>query len=128
MGFYAYGSGTALLKDNIKKEELFERLDEKVGDAYCLDYEYDGKETIGITDSENYSEEDIMEFLNILSPCITEGSIEYTGDDDCHWKFVFDKENEEWDEIEGEVYYSLDEFSDEVLIEELKSRGYEVIK
>lgn len=29
MGFYAYGSGTALLKDNIKKEELFERLDEK---------------------------------------------------------------------------------------------------
>lgn len=126
MGFYAYGSGTALLKDNIKKEELFGRLDEKVSDAYRLDYEYDGKETIDITDSENYSEEDIMDFLNILSPYITEGAIEYTGGDDYHWKFVFDKENEEWDEIEGEVYYSLDEFSDEVLIEELKSRGYEV--
>ena len=67
MGFYAYGSGTALLKDNIKKEELFGRLDEKVSDAYRLDYEYDGKETIDITDSENYSEEDIMDFLNILS-------------------------------------------------------------
>lgn len=69
-----------------------------------------------------------MDFLNILSPYITEGSIEYSGDDDCHWKFVFNKDTKEWDEIEGEVYYSLDEFSDEVLIEELKNRGYTVSK
>lgn len=33
-----------------------------------------------------------------------------------------------WDEIEGEVYYSLSDFTDEVLVEELKRRGYKVIK
>ena len=79
MGYYAYGNGSALLKNNVNKEELFKKLDKKVDDAYCLEYEYDDKETINITDFENYSEEDIMEFLNILSPCITEGSIEYSG-------------------------------------------------
>ena len=128
MGYYAYGNGSALLKNNVNKEELFKKLDKKVDDAYCLEYEYDDKETINITDFENYSEEDIMEFLNILSPCITEGSIEYSGDDDYHWQFVFNKKTEKWDEIEGEIYYSLDEFSNEVLIEELKSRGYKIIK
>lgn len=128
MGYYTYGNGSALLKNNVNKEELFKKLDKKVDDAYGLEYEYDDKETINITDLENYSEEDIMEFLNILSPCITEGSIEYSGDDDYHWKFVFNKKTEKWDEIEGEIYYSLDEFSNEVLIEELKSRGYKIIK
>lgn len=112
----------------LTKKNYFEKLDTKVEEAYCLEYEYDDKETIDFTDYENYHEEDTMDFLNILSPYITEGSIEYSGDDDCHWKFVFNKDTKEWDEIEGEVYYSLDEFSDEVLIEELKNRGYTVSK
>ena len=128
MSYYAYGNGSALLKENVDKEELFEKLDTKVEEACCLEYEYDDKETIDFTDYENYHEEDTMDFLNILSPYITEGSIEYSGDDDCHWKFIFNKDTKEWDEIGGEVYYSLDEFSDEVLIEELKNRGYTVSK
>ncbi len=128
MSYCAYGNGSALLKENVDKEELFEKLDTKVEEAYCLEYEYDDKETIDFTDCENYHEEDTMDFLNILSPYITEGSIEYSGDDDWHWKFVFNKDTKEWDEIEGKVYYSLDEFSDEVLIEELKNRGYTVSK
>lgn len=66
--------------------------------------------------------------MNTLSLYIVDGEIEYSCDDDCHWKFVFNKETGEWDEIEGEVYYSLSDFTDEVLVEELKRRGYKVIK
>lgn len=66
--------------------------------------------------------------MNTLSLYIVDGEIEYSGDDDCHWKFVFNKETGGWDEIEGEVYYSLSDFTDEVLVEELKRRGYKVIK
>ena len=128
MSYYAYGNGMAKLKDGVNKEALYEKLDKIVDDCFGLEYEEELDGYIPFYDTENYHEEDIMDFLNILSPYITEGSIEYSGEDDYHWKFVFNKDTKEWDEIEGEVYYSLDEFSDEVLIEELKNRGYTVSK
>lgn len=127
MGYYAYGNGSVLLKNGINKEELFKKLDEKLNDAFGLEYEFNKAGMIDITDYENYSEEDIMEFLNILIPYIKEGSIEYSGDDDYHWKFVFNEKDQKWDEFDGEVYYSLEDFSDNDLIEELNKRGYAII-
>lgn len=127
MGYYAYGNGSVLLKNGINKEELFKKLDEKLNDAFGLEYEFNKVGMIDITDYENYSEEDIMEFLNILIPYIKEGSIEYSGDDDYHWKFVFNEKDQKWDEFDGEVYYSLEDFSDNDLIEELNKRGYAII-
>ena len=128
MECYAEGNGTALLKDNINKNELFWKLDKKIKEAYYLEYDYDKDKTIHITDSVYYREKDIVEFLNILSSYITEGTIKYTGDDDTHWKFVFNAKTEEWNKLKGEIYYSLDEFSDNMLIEEINSRGYTVVK
>ena len=127
MGYYAYGNGSVLLKNGINKEELFKKLDEKLNDAFGLEYEFNKAGMIDITDYENYSAEDIMEFLNILIPYIKEGSIEYSGDDDYHWKFVFNEKDQKWDEFDGEVYYSLEDFSDNDLIEELNKRGYAII-
>lgn len=127
MGYYAYGNGSVLLKNGINKEELFKKLDEKLNDAFGLEYEFNKAGMIDITDYENYSEEDIMEFLNILIPYIKEGSIEYSGDDDYHWKFVFNEKDQKWDEFDGEVCYSLEDFSDNDLIEELNKRGYAII-
>lgn len=98
-------------------------------DYFGLEYEEELDGYISFYDNEIYHEEDIMDFLNILSSYITEGEIEYSSEEeDWHWKFVFNKDTKEWDEIEGKVYYSLDGFSDEVLIEELKNRGYTVSK
>ena len=128
MGYCADGYGKAPLKEGIDKWELSKRLDEKVEQAFGLEYEFDKNGDIKIYDNENYHEEDIRDFLNTLSLYIVDGEIEYSGDDDCHWKFVFNKETGGWDEIEGEVYYSLSDFTDEVLVEELKRRGYKVIK
>lgn len=120
MGYYAYGNGSALLKNNVNKEELFKKLDKKVDDAYCLEYEYDDKETINITDFENYSEEDIMEFLNILSPCITEGSIEYSGGMMITIGNLFLIRKQKNGMKLKEKYIIHDEFSNEVLIEDYK--------
>lgn len=127
---YTFGSGSAALKDNINKKELFERLDEKVKDMYDFEYNSDGS-LIYINDTCIYNEDDTVKFLNILAPYITEGEVEYCGDEDYedyHWKFTFNRETEKWDKIEGEVCYSLKEFADENLIKELECRGYVITK
>lgn len=128
MGYCADGYGKATLKEKVDLQKLSKELDEQVEGTLGLEYEFDNEGNIEITDCENYHEEDILDFLNALSPYIVDGEIEYSGDDDYHWKFTFNKETKEWDETEGEVYYSLSDFTDEVLVEELKRRGYKVIK
>lgn len=128
MGCCADGYGKATLKDDVDKWVLSKRLDEKAEQASCLEYEFCENGNIDIYDNENYREEDIRNFLNALSPYIVDGEMEYSGDDDSHWKFAFNKKTGEWDKIKGKIYYSLSEFADDVLVEELKRRGYKVTK
>ena len=81
--------------------------------AFCIECAL-SENGIQITDMEN---------LNFLTPYITEGDIDYSGDDDCFQKFVFNPETQKWDKINGDVYYTDDD-----LIQELERRGYKVFK
>ena len=122
MGYCAYGSGEVVLKPGVDPDNVLDQMESLLENAFCIECEL-SENGIQITDMENYHEEDIMEILNFLTPYITEGDIDYSGDDDCFWKFVFNQETQKWDEIDGDVYYTDDD-----LIQELERRGYKVSK
>ena len=131
MGYYANASGSATIIDG-KKAELEKILEDKYGKyaQHCsLDYDFfDDKDgnSIEITDSEKYYEEATTEFLETIAPYTTAGCLDYSGEDDCIWRFVFDPATKSWNEENATISYDMSDYSDEQLIEELKKRGYTV--
>lgn len=124
MGYYASGSGDAIIKENVNKNELKELLN-KVIDEHCYNIEYVlNDDDIRIYFWNNYSswhEEDTMEFLNTLTPYITEGCVEYKGDEDCNWRYIL--KDGKWIEQNGTIYYTIED-----MIKELEENGYKVTR
>lgn len=108
MGYYASGSGDATIKEG-KLQELKDVLEtnEKNIDS-DIEFEFTNKcNRIDFWQSDDHwHEEDIMFFLDLISPYITEGSMVFNGEDDCHWRYVFDLDSEEWSDEGGTVIYS----------------------
>lgn len=132
MGYYASGSGDATFKDSVNKEMVEKAISDfyksKEGQKYySLNYDTDIY-SIEIWDDEKYHEDDTLTFLEILSPYIKEGCINYSGEDDCIWRFVFNPKTGKWDEEYADIVYGFESYSDEELIDELLKRGYAVKK
>lgn len=128
MGYSVDGSGTVKLKKNLGAEEM-QKLIEASKKLESLDY-FDIKEEL-LSFSEydsHWHEDDTMKFLNALIPYITEGCVEYKGEDDCHWRYIYDAESNSWKEEGGRIVYGLDSFTTTEIIAELKKRGYGVVK
>lgn len=124
MGYWAHGSGDAIIKENVNRNELRELLD-KVIDKYCSDIEYDLDDTdMRIYFWENdthWHEENTMEFFNTLTPYITDGCAEYKGEEDCNWRYILI--DGKWIEQGGTIYYTIED-----MIKELENNGYKVTR
>ena len=124
MGYYANGNGDVALKEKVNRDELREKLDKFIKErVLAIDYDLDDTSmTMYFWEADSrWREENIMDFLNLLTPYITEGCVEYTGEDDFKWRYIL--KNGEWIEQEGMVYYTLDD-----MIKELQKQGYEINK
>ena len=125
MGYYADGYGSVKAKDKAAFDNIVDMLDKS--DRVPFDYGlYEDNLEIDLSDSEKYHEEDVLDFLDSIIEFINEGEIEYTGEDSCHWKFVFDTKSSRWYERSGRVIYDLSELSDDELSKEMWKRGYSV--
>ncbi len=131
MGYYASGSGSATI---IKGQEkaLTAALENKYGKrVVCCGFDYDIDEIdgvcyINIYDSEKYHEDSTTEFLSVIAPYISEGHLDYSGEDDCIWRFIYSSDTKEWKEENATIDYHFESYSDEELIKELEKRGYSV--
>lgn len=101
MGYYASYSGSLKLKENIDqddKNELYDAFE---------DLEYDEKtKLLCISGHSKYYEDEIETALNYIKNNVEEGSIEFTGEDDCHWRFIF--KNGSFTEESGYLMYDSD--------------------
>ncbi len=126
MGYCANGSGSATYKDGVTDEQVKSAIEEAFADrsAWCMDYDAVGKE-IAFWDDDRYHAEDTEEFLNVIKPFIKEGCMEYTGEDGEKWRFIYDPEEDTWNEEPGTVSYGedLSPISDELLKKEMEKRG-----
>jgi hypothetical protein len=127
MGYYANGSGGAKLKDGISEDVVIKVIDNMDLGDFEIDV-YGGNRIDIVEIAYRWEEEDTMDVLNTLIPFISEGMVCYTGEDDYHWRYTFDPENNEWIEEEGTLDYNFESYSDKQLIEELVKRGYRVSK
>lgn len=98
MGYYASYNGYIRFK-NIPDKEIMDCL------YNTLDCYSDKKDLLEVTvdGNDKYHEDEIYEVLNKIKPFVKEGELEYHGEDDYHWRFIF-KDND-WVEENGEVYY-----------------------
>ena len=120
MGYYADGYGVCVLKEDSDPYALERDIEEN---GYCFDLEYGGTKKFVIrVDNQKYYEDDVYHDLNILTKYITSGYIEYTGEDDNHWRIAF--KDGSWSETEGKVVYDMSNYSDQELIDELDRRGF----
>lgn len=122
MGYYADGYGVCILKE----DSDFDALERDIMDSgYCLDVEFRGAKEFAIrADNQKYYEDDVYHDLNILTKYITFGYIEYTGEDDNHWRIAL--KDGSWSRTKGKVIYDMSNYSDQELIDELDRRGYNI--
>ena len=131
MGYYASGYGECTLKDGV--DLILLNYDLNMNGAHTIDVNrltaskmIDVKENrISIsTEDQKYYEEEVYCDLNILTKYITEGYIDFVGEDDAHWRIAL--KDGEWSEQNGEVVYDMSKYSDQELIDELDRRGYNI--
>ncbi len=103
MGYYASGSGDATIKEG-RAEELCSLLESKKVEIEWDVFEKNSCISFWLSDDHWHAEE-TGDFLNLLCPFITEGTLEMSGEDDCHWRYVFNLESKCWREEFGTIVY-----------------------
>lgn len=107
MGYSAAGNGIIILKNNDinsitpEMEELLRNAfsDSEVSPDHglWLTYKYD-----------KYDEDTVMLCLEAIALVTESGSVEFTGEDDSFWRFVF--QNGKWIEQSGEIVYGRGDY------------------
>ena len=107
MGYYAGYSGEIELRPftESRRNEIISSISEyfEIYDAYLSD------ESIWVSGSGKYpGDDEVDELLRWLSDthCIKEGYIEFHGEDESFWKFVYIPQVGKWELYYGEIVYS----------------------
>lgn len=97
MGYYATAKGYVKLKQRDDGTKVLEEL----RSCYEInDYDF----TYIVFDFySNYHDQEVKAVLNAVLPYISEGEVEYTGEDDAHWRFIL--KNGKWVEQNGHIVY-----------------------
>lgn len=134
MGYCAYASGSATIIRGceitleVVLENKYGKHESNCKPEYRFSTGLDGNRYIEIFDSDRYHEEDAEEFLSVIAPYVSDGCLEYYGEDNCIWRFVFDPDTKKWNEENANIDYHCESYSDEELIQALEKRGYSVTK
>lgn len=101
MGYYASYEGHIRFKEK-PSDETIRIICDFFGDH---DYDVDGL-GVSIYGNDKYYEDYIEEGLSKIEPYVKDGEIEYRGDDEALWRFIF--KDGKWTEEYGKIYYESD--------------------
>ena len=104
MSYYASGNGSFVINEDTLPSDVFATLN-RTFDG--VDVDRIGNMTIVSVwkDSSKYSEEEIADALEAVSPFTDEGHVNFAGEDDAVWQFYFDKSTGDWIERPGTICY-----------------------
>ena len=103
------GERTEELKRQIKQVVLSTKLDaafypdgyEDETNGICHLYDFDG--------NDRYQEDDWLAVFQLFAGKVVDGYLEFTGDDDSHWRFVCNPDTQEWVKEQGTIVYGYEE-------------------
>ena len=106
MGYYAGGYGTI----TPKTKSCIKKLENKFDDL-CISADVtDLKGVLHVSiENDKYHDEDWEEILKAIQKDVSEGEIEFAGEDDSHWEFKFYPEIGKWKYLGGYIAYDEDE-------------------
>lgn len=125
MGYYASGYGECVLKDETDLALIDHDLNRNGARVIDVDRLTVNKIRLCAEEQKYYQEEVYLD-LNILTKYITEGYIEYAGEDDAHWKIML--KDGKWVQQQGKTIYDLSDIPDDDLLNELRKRGYKQLR
>lgn len=105
MGYCASGSGSITFTEELPKDTIT-AIEKYCDPDFDIDtYTNNNKTIMDITAYGKYHAEDIDEILKRITRTekIASGEIEFTGEDDAHWRFIWD--GNEWFEQDGRIVY-----------------------
>ena len=110
MGYYASGSGYIDVGSACPSEQALRDLAEHGGLGFQLSApnKYSPFYTIDVLhEYGHYSEEGVTDFLSMAGRAlqILGGEIEFAGEDDSHWRFVWNGKDRRWYEQNGSIEY-----------------------
>ena len=97
MGDYATAQGSVKLKE---RKDYAKVADELRPYYEINDYDFTN---ICFGNYGKYYEDEVEAILNAILPHISEGEVEYVGDDNTYWRFIL--KNGEWVEQNGHIVY-----------------------
>lgn len=124
MGYCASGKGKAKLKQNANIENLTADIERIYGEG-SIEWRIQNDTIIFSDYNSHWHEEFTEQFLDVLSPYVERGCFNYSGEDENIWRYRFISENRYWLKEKPQIVYGLNDFSDEILIQELENRGYQ---
>ena len=101
MGYYADYDGNITFKDKLPTELI------KAGQDEFETFHYDEvRNEAEVCGHDKYYEDSVYDFLQLIEPYTKAGEIEYQGEDNCFWRFIF--KGGKWDEENGSIYYETE--------------------
>lgn len=126
MGYYAKGTGECKLIDTdlLPHYMIIDiKSDLKENGSCVIEVGTLGDKLVLLYD-DKYNRHEICEDLKIIAKYITDGYLDFVGEDGERWRFKF--EEGVWNELEGRMIYDLSELTTDELVDELRKRGYNV--
>ena len=125
MGYYAKGTGECKLIDTLPPHYMIIDIkgDLKENGSCVIEVGTLGNKLVLLYD-DKYMRHEICEDLKIIAKYITDGHLDFVGEDGERWRFKF--EEGVWNELEGRMIYGLSELTTDELVDELHKRGYNV--
>lgn len=129
MGYYAYGGGFIEFEKKLD-ENVLDKICEVASEVFMVGFSGGNKNNcteIELShDYDKYYSDEVEDVLNTIAglASIREASIEFTGEDDCSWKYIYDED--QWFDVPGHIVYDGEELkyiSDEALLDECERRG-----
>ena len=111
MGYCASGHGCITMKYRLPIE-VIDEIENVLREQFEVDTfksnasDADAKVSFDVwTDYDKYYEDAVWEVLETVAKLtvIESGEIEYYGDDDCHWRFIY--KDSKWEEQDGHIVY-----------------------
>lgn len=96
MGYYATGDGYLKLKSPLPDDVNYD----------IFEYHYCTDKDLSVSFYDKYYENDVYDFCDEIAPYVEEGAINFVGEDNANWRFVF--RNNNWTEESARLVYDSD--------------------